>query len=443
MRRRTVLATVGTTCVASAGCLAGLESADPGTDEPTEPATDEFAVAVERPAHVLTMREQHPEEGPTNADPVAELNEATRTAVADAVDGTYETDDPSDELLDGLHRLPYVEYEGVVYELSRTMPEHVVEGAEVDESDADPDATIGMMDDRIRTVGVDNREISRAVNTIVRMRQGPTGRVYRATVLDDELADFLDTYDYVAYPDDGDDGPEPEGYVRLSRSFDDPGPPYELRAEPLADADRYGAPVVDVATFPANVAGALQAAADRRSYRTDDPPDGLRDAVEREGYVRVDGRVHEPELRDVDHDALPVTVDATLDGDGAFELAVENVSDGTVELFGGAPAPFGVLGAWSADGERATLWSDAYEESDHVHVDEERGELVVNDIGLGTELKAGESLAERYEVHPEWGFEAGRYRAESSLSVRWGDRDEDESGNYPFSLVLRVPALGD
>ena len=134
----------------------------------------------------------------------------------------------------------------------------------------------------------------------------------------------------------------------------------------------------------------------------------------------------------------------------AFTLEL-GAEDEPAMLFGGAPEPFGVLGAYPvANGEtnpeqgRAILWTDTYEEDGHVHVGERDGEstISVNDIGITTHLEPGETMTETYEIREEWGFEAGRYRLEESLSVEWGGDLEgpgEDSSPYPFVVSLSVP----
>ncbi|WP_254766582.1 hypothetical protein [Salinilacihabitans rarus] len=440
MRRRRLLAT--TAVCAAAGCLSEPSNAN----DPAENGADDdgatFAVDLDRPPYVVSMDERLPEVARANAvTPAADLNDAAAAAVETAIEADrYETADPDEALLDGLFRLQYVEVDGTIYEVDRKMPEHVVSGTEVPEREVDPDRTIGLMDDRIRALGVDNREIVGAVVTVVR-RDGPTGETYRATALDGELDAFLETYDHVAYPDDGDDGPAPEGYVELAYAYEEGEPPYWIELEAVPPEERYGAPVTDVAAYPDAVADLLREAAERRTAQVRDLPAGLREAVADEGYVRLEDRVYEPELREIDHEAVPVTV-AVRDVDEAdrsLALAVETDRE-DVRIFSGAPAPFGVLNAVPADGdERALLWSDAYEASDHVHVDETGGSVAVNDIGLTTTLDPGEPTSETYEARPEWGFDAGAYVVETSLSVEWGDRGDGASASYPFSLTISVP----
>ncbi|WP_049927761.1 hypothetical protein [Halopiger goleimassiliensis] len=485
MQRRTVLATAGLAVVA--GCLSEPSPSetesptaenDPSeserddseketdADEDGAPDTDDepstFDATLSFPSYVLGMDEQFADEArPNQIVALEDLEAPAADAVEAAIDdGSYETETADDDLLEGLFGLQYVDRNGTVYDVEYTMPEYVVSGHDVAESEVDPDRTISAMDDTIRMLGVDNREIVTAVNTVLESFRGPngeggaSGHDYRATVLDEHLESFLEEYDYVAYPDDGEDGREPEGYVELELDHEDPGPPYTVTASRIADEQRYGRPVVDVGTYPDPAADALRVAADRRSLRTDERPEGIDVALEDDAYVRIDGDVYDPTLETVDHDAVPVSLEITDVDPEERTFTLEVGSDGEpATLFGGAPKPFGVLGArpvGDGDGDandgRAILWTDSYEESGHVHVGERDDEptIGVNDIGITTLLEPGDPMRETYEVREEWGFEAGRYRLEDALSVEWGGDleglgDGTASSTYPFVVSLTVP----
>ncbi|SDR40030.1 hypothetical protein [Natronobacterium texcoconense] len=464
MHRRTVLATAGFAAVA--GCIADPSNPSPGTD-PTPSETDEipstFDATLSFPSYVLSMSEQLADEASSGQiTDFADLEEPVAETLEEAIDdGPYETEEADDDVLEGLFGLQYVERGGTVYEISYSMPEYVVSSRDVSEDEVDSDRTISAMDDTLRVMGVDNRETIRAVNAVLEPFRGSTNEGgasdhdYRATILDDHLEEFLETYDYVVYPSDGDDEPEPEGYVELELDHEDPGPPYTVSVTEVTDEQRYGRPVVDVATYPDPAADALHAAAERRSLRTDERPEGIDVALEDDAYVRIGDGVYEPALESVDHDAVPVSLEITdVDSDDrAFTLEV-SADDEPISLFSGAPEPFGVVGAYpvtedgdaSTDDGRAILWTDTYEEDGHVHVGERDGEpsIGVNDIGITTRLEPGDSMSEIYEIRDEWGFEGGHYRFEDALSVEWGGdlegpSDDTESSSYPFVVSLAVP----
>ena len=116
-----------------------------------------------------------------------------------------------------------------------------------------------------------------------------------------------------------------------------------------------------------------------------------------------------------------------------FELTLTNTADETVEVFSGAPAPFGVLYAEEGDDDavsRRLLWSDAYAESEHVNF-YPRG-LVPDDIGNTTEMKAGKTLTQAYEV----AFPPGEYRVDGSVDASRPDAEGNET--YPYTVVIEV-----
>lgn len=102
---------------------------------------------------------------------------------------------------------------------------------------------------------------------------------------------------------------------------------------------------------------------------------------------------------------LPLTFEATLVDDSVrpfdpdrIELSITNTADERIGVSSGAPGPFGVLRAESSSGDdQVTLWSDAYDESDHVHTTGRRVQAV-NDIGIVTELVPGETQTQTYEI---------------------------------------------
>lgn len=121
-----------------------------------------------------------------------------------------------------------------------------------------------------------------------------------------------------------------------------------------------------------------------------------------------------------------------------FELSLTNTADETVEVFSGAPAPFGVLRAEPVSGDSGSprlLWSDMYADSDHVSF-YPRG-LVLEDIGLTTEIPPGDSETETYDV----AFPPGEYRVDGSIDVQRTDAEEDDTHSYTvFVEVTKTEA---
>ncbi|WP_114577517.1 hypothetical protein [Saliphagus sp. LR7] len=124
----------------------------------------------------------------------------------------------------------------------------------------------------------------------------------------------------------------------------------------------------------------------------------------------------------------------------ALKATLTNETEGTLAVSSGAPWPFGVLWAESEDGgESITLWNDAYEESEYVGTDGKRVEDV-EDIGVGEEIGAGESITRAFEIHEDTpGLEPGSYG--TSITVGIGPRDDSEDReSLESELVL---AIGD
>jgi hypothetical protein len=116
-----------------------------------------------------------------------------------------------------------------------------------------------------------------------------------------------------------------------------------------------------------------------------------------------------------------------------FELSLTNTADETLEIVTGAPAPFGVLRAEAVgddSGSPRLLWSDAYTESDHVSF--YRRGLVPDDIGEITEMGAGETLTQAYEV----AFPPGEYHVDGSIEVPRPDAEEDDK--YSYTVFVEV-----
>lgn len=158
-------------------------------------------------------------------------------------------------------------------------------------------------------------------------------------------------------------------------------------------------------------AGALAGCLDEPLSRTGDSPDGS----ELEGPHRF---VIEAETEDPSHH-LPLELsydldDASITPDDPARMSwtVRNTGEGPLTLESGPPWPFDVaflLREDVEDGERVTMWTDAYEESDHLHTD---GRDVSSwDPGFVTDrLGSGGSFTETYELaHDAPRLAAGTY----------------------------------
>jgi hypothetical protein len=229
-----------------------------------------------------------------------------------------------------------------------------------------------------------------------------------------------------------------------------------------------------IGTIPDEIAEVVHTAIDDE-YRGDTVPDGLEEYVRDTRYVIGDD-VYRVELYEPDYDVVPVDIAVETTDTGfdkvkaaadeenalfesellnlaeytfetltgrvwneyrpedaaAFKLSMTNVSDETIEVFGGAPAPFGVLHAETADMEdyeRRLVWSETYVGNEHVSVDAYG--LGVDALQTVTEMRADETVTETYRV----AFPPGEYRVEETVDV---SRSDDEDKMYPYTLVIEV-----
>ena len=459
---------------------------DGGNADTTTDAAYALSVSVEHPRYVVTTRSTYSNQL-NDAKPLDEFDDGVRESVREAVDeGRVSVDEPGDALLDAVRGVGYVREGDEVYGLDYSLPEYVVTGtvADVSEDEVDDDRVVHAYDDVLRALGPDNRQIVMMGASVIGGGRGEleTGE-YRTTSLTDELDDFLNETDYIGVSTSRDPTATDE-YVELELSRHDPDD-YYIAAERLSREELFGVDEVrELGSLPDDVADVVRAAVDD-GYRDNSIPDGFEDATG-DAYFYVNERVHRPELREPDYDAAPVEITAeitdagfdevnelpdkeTLDGyrdeyedavrnddeaaeeiidrirdeyspdDAAtFELSLTNTSDASVEVFSGAPAPYGVLYAENPDADddeppRRLVWSEAYAESGHVHFGP-RG-LGVNAIGLTTEIPTADSETETYDV----AFPPGEYRVEETVDVSRSEGDGYGDGEtYPYTVVIEV-----
>lgn len=139
------------------------------------------------------------------------------------------------------------------------------------------------------------------------------------------------------------------------------------------------------------------------------------------------------------------TVDVTgdrIDADErvTLEFALTNEGDEPITVDGGAPAPFEVLrfGETGRSDRTLTAWSDAYEESRHVHTVPHRGITLVNSIGVMTRIDPGETVSETYTLSTETHrIQPGTYSLTQSYTVSRGEsrRSDDAEVWHPGVYV--------
>jgi len=480
VNRRTLLTGLASGPVVLAGCLGasgdgsdpedtsgGASEGSPFADGELEDPPREFVATLERPQYTLSAATQHPEVGRA-PEPIDDLPDDAQNAIRTAVvEGSFETDAVGEDLAAGFRGTDHVRVDGTVHRVAHGLPVDVLGATEVPASEADPDRTIGLYDERLRTRGPDDGVTATAVRTVV-TREGPTHETYRTPSLTDHLSEFIDAHDYVAYPDTGENGPDPEGYVELTLEREDPGAPYEVTTTPISPEERFGAAVTDLESLPDAVQDPLRALARERTQFRHEVPNALREAVRRDGYVRIVDDVFDLSISETDHDRLPLEValsgvstdgagdDADEGRVGEVTVRIRNAGDDAIAVRSGAPRPLGVLGTTRVRSEdedvseaesesQGLLWTDAYESSQHVSIQD--GSLSVNSIGLAFDLGPGDERTETYAVsretpHPllddRWGFDPGEYVLEESVTFERGRSGDPE--RYPVRLRIGVPA---
>ncbi len=418
----------------TAGCVG--ESDPPGADDSEDPVTDDGDTTppdgegdttgpgdpggrlvldrVQRPTAAVRLNDLGG--SPAGEVPTAEsLSEHERELVAAAVDGAYRTDGTPDWLTAFLAGRRVVRRDGQYLRLEHTLPRYTVTASEVDP---------GRYTGRIADSGT-YREVVTHDGVV------QTGLVRIAadggyTTVDPwpALLSFLEEYEAVWY----------RGAVyALSLSVDDPGPPYTVTAErvsPTALADR---PVFDATDAPERVREAVRAAGETDGvYASETLPGSLLDAVAEHQYVYLDGVFYFAGLER--RGTLPARVEATAVESALPEprvrLSVDSDADRQVELFIGAPTPFGVLKI-AGDGTEHLLWTDAYRESDHVFT-EGRRVTGGHDVGLTVPVPAGGRVSETYTVLGD--LSPGAYALRTEVGVETGDG----GGALPVRVFFRV-----
>lgn len=131
-----------------------------------------------------------------------------------------------------------------------------------------------------------------------------------------------------------------------------------------------------------------------------------------------------------------------IDGDEGvtLEFALTNAGEAPIVVDSGAPAPFGVvrLEEPGEDGRSITAWSDAYEESPHVHT-RLRNVAMVNSIGVTTTVLPGGTVRETYELSTATGgIQPGTYRYEDVVRVRSDPEAADGDGSSHWQPRVAV-----
>ena len=149
-------------------------------------------------------------------------------------------------------------------------------------------------------------------------------------------------------------------------------------------------------------------------------------------------------------EGAPVDVSFEIDGDRidadadvSVTLAVTNESDESLRFTTGAPEPFGIFRLHDEEQEHSLVaWTQAYEESGHVHTTPHRGVGMVNSIALSTEIPPGETVSETYTLSDEThGIRPGTYEFSVAQTPTPGEIGDDRDG-WTFEVTGTVELSG-
>lgn len=416
MRRRRYLAALPSTAllVAPSGCLSGPVAPGAGG------ARRVRVSSVETFPLALRLNDAGPPSA--TAPTLADLDERERRVVEAALDGEYTTDSVPTWLAEFADGTPYVRHDGTFYALDADLPVHVVTGERVDRSAVE--GTIATPEEYREAVTLEHGVFTGFVR--VAADDG-----YRVHDILPQLRAFVEEYAATEYHGD---------VVRLDYTVEDPGSPYTVTADPTTAEAVYGGSVLFADETDPAVAELLRAAGPTEGlHRVADPPDGLADLVREHEYVHADGRFYYAYVETAPD--VPVAFDAApvergSDGDPRVRFSVRNDGERPVEVFSGAPPPFGVLRARSPDHEtRGTLWTEAYEESRHVHV--RNGQVnSVNSVGITTSVPAGDSAERTFRLRRR-DLPPGEWVVEGNVGIEVRD-DREAGGTLPYRVRFRV-----
>ena len=470
MDRRALLSAIGGSVGALSGCVddASTNPAANGTDDGTtgtdgqgpddgersdgDGASGSIEVELRTVPHVVTAYEPSPSRGidPEHVVPEDEVPTALRDPLAEARDGGFESDNPSDALLAAVDEFrtydrgelkPYVELGGARYAFDPTLPTFTAELLDEEATGFDEDRVLREARQRD---DLDSAAVETFVNALTAYGANVARGAYRRCALPDAVDAFLDEYDYLE---------DQFGVSRIETTVENEDPPYAITARELTTEDMWDRPVADESDLNGELVSFFERALasphrkptlstpDRSQYFTDRVPaayDELAAAYDTTPYYRIDDAVYRIAVGESRYDRLPVSV-SVASSDGAsheFALAVApapgNV-DGDIE----GPYTFTSQGALPSalwvldDGER---WPLEIVESDGIE-----GPRPSSPDGEALEsVEAGGEMTATYAV-PE-SLPAGTYVSRGLFGMSWGvtGQTPDEHGTYPFELGITV-----
>ena len=429
MKRRPLLHAFTAGTLSLAGCLGSPGSSESPTnttpDDETatneaEPMTD-AAFAVERVEtfeYAVRFNDlgANPSGGITT---VSDLESRERNVLQAALADGYETDDPPEWLVKFASGTTFVRKDGTYYRLEDDLPTYTLTAEAVAESDVS--GKIASYDAYERAVTHDGVVMSGLMRTA---EDGGQTLGY----LWSNLEAFVEQYDAVRYHGD---------VLDFSLSVEDSGAPYSITAERVPMSEAVGEDVWNASSASEDLRRFVRKAGHKEGvYRFSDAPSGLFEKVDANEYVYLDGTFYTTYVEK--RESVPVSLsaeftDATADG-GALRLELRNESDAELRISSGAPRPFGVLNYHPKGDESssATLWTDAYEETNYVKTEGESVTMVLS-IGLMTKVAPGETVGRTFEV--DGGLAPGRYVIEGNVGVERGGNGG--GATLPYRVVFR------
>lgn len=380
---------------------------------------------------------------------LSDLNSSTRNAVKVALtDGPFTTTDPSAALLDGIEDVTFVEYQGTYYDISHTFPTYTLTlDTGIAPENAPDHRTIKRNSDAVRA----HDTVEDAITTVTPHGVEYAGQPYVTTQMPDVLRDFLDRYDYIAYP---------AGVGELVVTITQRSPPHTVTATEASDEQLYGREVLELDSFTATGRDLIRRTLDshkktplghdddHHSIFPEDIPDQLDRRLENESYfVRVDGTIYGFDARHLHWHDLPFDVTATLvdeslrsESPARIKLEATNRGSRTAELVMSGVVPFGVLWAYGPSGEHV-LWTPEYENTDDISRDSGN---VIPEFQDEVTVPANESVDTVYQFGRDYDrIEPGDYAIAGLVWAKWPTESSQEkydwrSEIYPYTLTLSV-----
>ena len=461
MDRRALLSAICGSVAALSGCVSDDVGTDPKTNETDDGSPDadgetngSLDAALRTVPYVVSVYEPSPSRGidPEHVVPESEVPDALREPLAEALDGGFETDDPSDALLAAVDEFrvydrgelkPYVEIDGTRYAFDPTLPTFTAELTDGEAEEYDEDR---VFHEERRHDDLGSEAVEAFVHTLTASGTHVPRDVYRRCLRPEPVAAFLEEYDYLE---------DQQGVSRIETAVENDDPPSAITARELTEDDMWDRPVVDESELDAELVTFFERALasdhrapalpgdDRSQLFADDVPDAYEQfATARDDppYYRVDDTVYAVRVGEPRYDRLPVSVSVATSGDAdrEFTLTVAPApgnADGDVD----ATEPFTVTsrGAMPSalwvvhDGERRSL--------DIVETEGIEGPQPSRSDGEALEsLHANERIATTYGV--PGALPPGSYVSRGLFGVSWGvpDRTPGEHGMYPFELNITV-----